>query len=59
MDKEPIEIVPADSSITIDAASRLRFGKTYPIEWNVKIKDIGMVHPDHLSKLIMYWEEEN
>lgn len=59
MDKDAIEIVPAprgDSSM--DPASRLRFGKTYPIEWNVKVKDIGQVHPRHMSRLIRYWKLE-
>lgn len=40
-------------------ASRLRFGKVYPIEWNVKVKDIGMIVPEDLSKLILYWKEED
>lgn len=57
MTKEPIEIIPADSSVTIIPTSRLRLGKIYPVEWNVKVKDIGQVHPEHLSKLLMYYEE--
>lgn len=57
--KEPIEIQPADSSVRITAASRVRFGKTYPIEWNVKVKDIGRVIPEHISKLITYWRMED
>ena len=58
MTKEPIEIIPADSSVVISPYSRLRLGKTYPIEWNVKVKDIGQVHPEHVSKLLMYWRNE-
>jgi hypothetical protein len=59
MDKEPIEIVPANPNDTMDPASRLRFGKTYPVEWNVKVKDIGRVRPSHMSKLIRYWKMED
>lgn len=57
MTKTPIQIIPADSSLTLDPTSRLRFSKMYPIEWNVKVKDIGRVHPEHLSPLIAYWQE--
>jgi hypothetical protein len=58
MKKEPIQIVPVDPSIKIRRDSRLRFGKTYPIEMNVKVKDIGRVHPIHLSTLLQYWTDE-
>ncbi|CAN9461435.1 unnamed protein product [Alternaria alternata] len=58
MTKEPIEIIPVDSSMTLRRESRVRFGKTYPIEMNVKVKDIGQVHPDHLTKLVQYWSDE-
>ncbi|RYN75555.1 hypothetical protein AA0117_g6212 [Alternaria alternata] len=59
MIKQPIEIVPVDSSITLRSESRIRFGKTYPIEKNVKVKDIGMVHPNHLGKLSQYWTDRS
>jgi hypothetical protein len=59
MIKEPIEIEPLDSSIRIRRESRIRFGKTYPIEKNVKVKDIGRVHPSHKSKLLQYWTDED
>jgi hypothetical protein len=59
MVKQPIEIVPVDSSITLRSESRIRFGKTYPIEKNVKVKDIGMVHPNHLGKLSQYWTDRS
>ena len=40
---DPIAIEPADSSITLDRASRVRLGKHQPIEWNVKVKNLGKV----------------
>lgn len=58
MNKEPIMIDPADPTIMINPYSRIRFGKVYPIEMNVKVKDIGRVSPDHLSKLRQYREDE-
>jgi hypothetical protein len=57
--REPIEVVPTNGKETLDRASRLRFGKTFPIEWNVKVKDIGRIAPSDMSKLIGYWKEEH
>lgn len=59
MTKEPIEVEPVDASLKITKESRIRFGKVYPIEMNVKVKDIGRVRQDHLSALLSYWTEEN
>jgi hypothetical protein len=59
MTKEPIEIIPSNPADHMDPASRLRFSKTFPVEWNVKVKDIGLVHPEHMSKLVRYWREED
>lgn len=62
MTNEPIEIIPSnpnDPSLNISPTSRLRFGKTFPIECNVKVKDIGRVHPRDLSKLMHYWTAAN
>lgn len=59
IEKEPIEVVPSNATEIMEPASRIRFGKTFPVEWNVKVKDIGMVHRAHMSKLIRYWKEED
>ncbi|KAH8634485.1 hypothetical protein IG631_09885 [Alternaria alternata] len=59
MTKDPIEVEPVDRFATIRRESRIRFGKTYPIEMNVKVKDIGRVHPYHLTKLVQYWTDED
>ena len=58
MNKEPIEIEPVDPNMTMRSESRIRFSKTYPIEMNVKVKDIGRVSPGQLSTLIQYWGDE-
>lgn len=57
--KEPIAVRPADPSLKMDPASRLNYGKTYPIEMNVKVKDIGDVIPEDLSNLLAYYREVN
>jgi len=59
MDKEAIQIEPVAPSIYLTSNSRIRFGKTYPIEKNVKVKDIGKVHPGHIGKLLQYWKDED
>ncbi|KAI4953231.1 hypothetical protein J4E86_006772 [Alternaria arbusti] len=59
MTKEPIEVVPAEPSVSIRKESRIRFGKVYPIEMNVAVKDIGRVREDQISALLSYWQQEN
>jgi len=39
--------------------SRLRFGKKYAIEWNVKVKDLGMVVHEDMPKLLKYYADED
>jgi hypothetical protein len=59
MRKDPIEIEPASATETMDPASRLRFGKIHSIEWNVKVREIGVVSRKHKSKLLAYYQEED
>ncbi|OAG17351.1 hypothetical protein CC77DRAFT_287849 [Alternaria alternata] len=59
MTTEPIEVIPVDSSVRIRPESRIRLRKTYPIEKNVKVKDIGRVHPNHLGMLLEYWSNQS
>ncbi|CAE6996772.1 hypothetical protein P3342_000443 [Pyrenophora teres f. teres] len=58
MTKDPIEVEPADPAMVLKPDSRIRFGKIYPIEMNVKVKDIGRVSSSHLSLLRQYREDE-
>jgi hypothetical protein len=58
MTTEPVEVVPADSSLVMKPKSRIRFSKTIPVEMNVKVKDIGRVHSDHMSNLASCWQIE-
>jgi hypothetical protein len=42
----------------MEPTSRLRFGKIHSIEWNVKVREIGVVSRKHMSKLLAYHQEE-
>lgn len=60
--KEPIQVeppYPADNSSYLSFLSRLRFGKVYSIEWNVKVKDLGMVVPEDVPRLLQYYKDED
>jgi hypothetical protein len=62
MYKEPIQVTPPkdpDQNSYLSLASRIRFGKAYAIEWNVKVKDIGMVADWDMAKLLRYFEDED
>lgn len=43
----------------LSTASRIFFGIHHPIQHNVKVKDIGQVHPDHIRNLLGYWNTQN
>jgi len=55
--KEPIEVIPATTNppLIMRPESRIRFSKQFAVEMNVKVKDIGSVHPEHLSKFLAYY----
>jgi len=57
--KAPIGVVMTDENSSLDIASRIYFGIHHPIQYNVKVKDIGFVHQDHIHILIGNWQEEN
>ncbi|CAN9457044.1 unnamed protein product [Alternaria alternata] len=40
-------------------ASRIYFGIHHPIQYNVKVKDLGVVHQDWLTTFLGYWNMEN
>ena len=55
--KDPLRVVPVDNSQKLDDLSRIDFGKTYPIQHNVKVKHVGSVAPQDFHKLIQYWRQ--
>jgi hypothetical protein len=58
MTKEPIMIEPTDANETMTGTSRLRCGKIHSIEWNVKVRDIGMVSSHDRTRLLSYYRDE-
>lgn len=59
LEKQPIQINRADPSIRFDPTSRIHYAKAYPIEMNVKVKDIGNVASEDLTNLLNYYKQEN
>ncbi|KAL6710624.1 hypothetical protein ACN47E_008672 [Coniothyrium glycines] len=57
--KEPIAVVNAAGLPALSIASRIYFGIHHPIQFNVKVKDLGDVYPPHLVNLKGYWNMEN
>jgi hypothetical protein len=57
--KYPIPIVMEDGSRPLVAASRIYFAIHHPIQYNVKVKNLGYVHPDMLPTFLGYWNQEN
>lgn len=54
--KQPIRVEPKDNEY-LRSESRINFGKPYAVEHNVKVKEIGMVAPEHLHLLRAYFEQ--
>ncbi|OMP84065.1 hypothetical protein BK809_0001449, partial [Diplodia seriata] len=59
LQKAPIPIIPAEGSVTLNGASRVNFAIHHPIQHNVKVKDLGIVHPDYIPTLISYAKNES
>ncbi|CAN9481950.1 unnamed protein product [Alternaria alternata] len=48
---------PASEEVV--ATSRIYFGIHHPIQYNVKAKDLGYVHPDFMATFSGYWKMES
>jgi len=59
LEKDPICIIMNPGESALSTASRIFFGIQHPIQYNVKVKDLGYVHPDHLVKFRGYWAMEH
>jgi hypothetical protein len=57
--KSPIPIVTEDLTRPLVPASRIYFAIHHPIQYNVKVKSLGYVHPDYLPLFLGYWNQEN
>jgi hypothetical protein len=56
--KEPIPVVMNRGERPLSQAARIYFGIHHPIQYNVKVKDLGHVHKDWMPKLLGYWLKE-
>ncbi len=56
---DPIEIIPANCQppLKMKPESRIRFSKDFAIEVNLKVKEIGQIHPEHMSKFLNNYQE--
>ncbi|USP75080.1 uncharacterized protein yc1106_02354 [Curvularia clavata] len=59
LEKQPICIMMAQGVPSLSVASRIFFGIHHAIQHNVKVKDIGQVHPNDLRNLLSHWKGEN
>ena len=55
--KEPIAVVMTPPE-TLHIASRLNYAKVHTVEHNVKVMDVGMVHPTSMPYFKVHWENE-
>jgi hypothetical protein len=53
--KYPLRVL-ATASETLEATSRVNYGKAYAVEHNVKVCDIGMVVEEHRYLLSSYFD---
>jgi hypothetical protein len=57
MTKSPIAIEPTEPNVTLSPYSRIHLGRTYNIECNVKVRDIGMIVQEHKAILLRHDRE--
>ncbi|KAF2106876.1 hypothetical protein BDV96DRAFT_606914 [Lophiotrema nucula] len=58
--KQPIRVQPSSGyqpTPQLDPASRVNYGKSYAVEHNVKVRDIGMVVERQLHLIISYFRD--
>ncbi len=57
MNKTPIRVLPSRADEKLDPVSRVNMGKMFTVEWNTKVKDIGLVEKSSLVRLLAYWRQ--
>ncbi|KAI4666960.1 uncharacterized protein J4E79_001641 [Alternaria viburni] len=57
--KAPIPIEMEENNRALVPASRIYFAIHHPIQYNVKVKNLGHVHPDYIPTFLGYWNQEN
>jgi hypothetical protein len=56
--KPSLQVVMAQGEKDLHVASRIYYGIHHPIQYNVKVKDIGYVVPDQVHILIANWKDD-
>jgi hypothetical protein len=56
--KDDIAMDMTSNVSPLSTSSRLRFSIHHPIQYNVKVKDLGMVCGADIPKVVGYWNEE-
>lgn len=56
MNKSPLHVNLTRGDDKLDPRSRINLGKTYPVEWNTKVKEIGCLDKSSMVKLTSYWK---
>jgi hypothetical protein len=51
LSKRPIAVLMNENTAPLSQASRIFFGTDHLVQYNVKVKDLGMVHHDSLGDL--------
>ena len=59
LNKDPIRVIPVDASQNLDPLSRIHFARHYPVEHNVKVRNVGAVAPQHIRRLVGYYKLES
>lgn len=57
--KPSIAVSTASGELKLPVASRIYYGIHHPIQYNIKVKDIGQVLPSHVPSLIGNWKAED
>ena len=56
MTKSALRVELISPSEKLDEKSRMNLRKAYPIEWNVKVKEIGQLDSSSSRKMVEYWK---
>lgn len=55
--KDPIQVIPVNGQ-QLHETARVNCAKTYPVEHNVKVSELGMVTDHDIRLLVAYWQIE-
>jgi hypothetical protein len=56
MTKPSIAVVMAEGTPSLNVASRIYYGIIHPIQYDVKVKEVGYILKDHIPYLISNWK---